>query len=456
MKKALLFISVFFLVTNIFAQIPTAHHYSKRLGSSNNIGASENTLTHDHAHKTTGPGGSRWYSFYDYLTLSNPFRYTGEVVEWSWFSNKAITWDQYLQIYDTMQSNSCAFIFDPTFNSNYGGFNDSNFYSGMIAISPNDPYTIDSITIYGSYFRTAINPTAVDTLRIAMMYGKDTGSNISINYLTGMTPFYDVDTIKYASFIYDSVNVICGSTLTSNPVPLVKDIYLTAADTSPINIKAFKTSISNFNVPANQLTALTITFKNGQNVPLWDTIVVDTAGSELFLYNTFSGAFCQEYPDSFPAYYQGYYNAGYLNPSCNISIFDDTGNLRNYYAPLYDFLQPTVALYADFPIVDLHVTCGNCNLTNRPGGAGVKNIEVAQNNASLFPNPASDNISIRIKSQFSKGAICVTDMLGREIYKSELTGINQSIDVSQWVNGMYICNVIAEGKVSIQKFVVNH
>jgi hypothetical protein len=67
---------------------------------------------------------------------------------------------------------------------------------------------------------------------------------------------------------------------------------------------------------------------------------------------------------------------------------------------------------------------------------GVKNINESTQ-VSIFPNPASDNISFEYASDGSTTTIMITNLLGQTMYESEMTTNTQSIDVHSWSAGLY-------------------
>ncbi len=74
---------------------------------------------------------------------------------------------------------------------------------------------------------------------------------------------------------------------------------------------------------------------------------------------------------------------------------------------------------------------------------------------SVSPNPASDNVSIKV-SNFEKGNIKIVDVLGNEIKNDSFSG-STTINVSEFRNGVYFIIVTGEGMETInRKLVVRH
>lgn len=80
-----------------------------------------------------------------------------------------------------------------------------------------------------------------------------------------------------------------------------------------------------------------------------------------------------------------------------------------------------------------------------------------QNTFYLYPNPAKDILFIKFNGSINKKhEIVVTDLLGKEIFSVSNSLENQTINLINWNNGMYICRVTDEGKVINKKFIVHH
>jgi hypothetical protein len=73
---------------------------------------------------------------------------------------------------------------------------------------------------------------------------------------------------------------------------------------------------------------------------------------------------------------------------------------------------------------------------------------------NVYPNPANNSINFNLSSFTPDEELLVTDIMGRAIYKELLKGINNTIDVSNWSEGVYFYQ-LSNNKETIQgKFVV--
>ena len=75
--------------------------------------------------------------------------------------------------------------------------------------------------------------------------------------------------------------------------------------------------------------------------------------------------------------------------------------------------------------------------------------------ATLFPNPASNVLNIHLNNSPNNNELIITDILGNEITKKTLTGIDNSINISTWKKGIYFYrlkngNETMEGKFEVE------
>lgn len=74
------------------------------------------------------------------------------------------------------------------------------------------------------------------------------------------------------------------------------------------------------------------------------------------------------------------------------------------------------------------------------------NIEV-----SLTPNPANDQLNISAKENIS--AVAISNVLGQELYNSNVEALETTLDLSNYANGTYFVTIVIEGN-SITKKVI--
>ena len=103
----------------------------------------------------------------------------------------------------------------------------------------------------------------------------------------------------------------------------------------------------------------------------------------------------------------------------------------HYYLPLFEENSP------------------NCNSTSYADVADSKF------DCRLFPNPAYDNINIKIGGDdFFYGKLEVSDINGRVIMSDVLNDYEYNIDVSNYNPGIYILNIITDRQLIRKKFII--
>ena len=74
-------------------------------------------------------------------------------------------------------------------------------------------------------------------------------------------------------------------------------------------------------------------------------------------------------------------------------------------------------------------------------------------NFSVYPNPASDRVTIQLPTTSVKSELVIYDYTGRKVKSNLSIENNTSIDVSNLSSGIYIFRVISSDKVGIQHFI---
>ncbi len=80
--------------------------------------------------------------------------------------------------------------------------------------------------------------------------------------------------------------------------------------------------------------------------------------------------------------------------------------------------------------------------------------ENKQSSINISPNPASAILNIHHSTCTSQETLLITDLLGTEVYKETLTGIDNTISISTWSAGIYFYEVRGEKESIRGKFVV--
>ena len=81
-------------------------------------------------------------------------------------------------------------------------------------------------------------------------------------------------------------------------------------------------------------------------------------------------------------------------------------------------------------------------------------VEAAQS-FKVYPNPASDLVSIKGTNGSLFNRVQAFDITGRVVYASDASGSSLSIDVSNWNNGIYLVQIATDSGVQVKRIVVN-
>ena len=81
--------------------------------------------------------------------------------------------------------------------------------------------------------------------------------------------------------------------------------------------------------------------------------------------------------------------------------------------------------------------------------------EVTRLKFEMYPNPASDKVSIQLPSGAENATVEFYDSLGRLALSKKVTRINNKMDVNALSKGIYILKVFTADQIGSQKFIKN-
>lgn len=71
----------------------------------------------------------------------------------------------------------------------------------------------------------------------------------------------------------------------------------------------------------------------------------------------------------------------------------------------------------------------------------------------ITPNPSSGEFTIQTKAVFN-GQVTVSDLSGKVIYSSEMTGLNLNVSSQHLVNGLYLVSLTEGAQTNTQKLII--
>ena len=76
-----------------------------------------------------------------------------------------------------------------------------------------------------------------------------------------------------------------------------------------------------------------------------------------------------------------------------------------------------------------------------------------ENNLVLFPNPATDEITIKTNGNLKGATISISSLLGQELEKFTLNSKVKTLNISNYQSGIYILKVNSQDGIQSYKFI---
>ena len=158
---------------------------------------------------------------------------------------------------------------------------------------------------------------------------------------------------------------------------------------------------------------------------------------------------------------------GFTFPSYNIYRGNSPSTLTlwitvnsNVFA--YTDLTPPSTVYYAIEVVDSAGCNPSARMANNysttmsnianPNSTGINELQ-ALKNISIYPNPTSTLLNIHSQLSNLNSQLIITDLLGNEIYKEMLIGIDNTISILTWSNSIYFYEVRRQEGSTRGKFV---
>jgi hypothetical protein len=85
--------------------------------------------------------------------------------------------------------------------------------------------------------------------------------------------------------------------------------------------------------------------------------------------------------------------------------------------------------------------------------SGISNGEIENSSLQIFPNPANDNLTVRLFNDKPAGEIRIYNLLGQQYRALTISGDHTTIDVSDLSKGIYIMYLATDKNIYRQKFI---
>ena len=86
---------------------------------------------------------------------------------------------------------------------------------------------------------------------------------------------------------------------------------------------------------------------------------------------------------------------------------------------------------------------------------GVKEITKEKSNLNVYPNPANQIVNLSFEKEFH-GVLSVIDMMGKEIVRQTINGMNSKIDLSNVQDGLYTIRSVSGSEVQTKNMMIVH
>lgn len=200
-------------------------------------------------------------------------------------------------------------------------------------------------------------------------------------------------------------------------------------------------------------------YVNGKidDIGIWDRALTEAEVSELYIGCSVS-AILQPYSISVLSGSEASFTVAGSDPNCTFQWQTDLGlgwqNLTN--AGQYSGVNTSTLTVLNTNASNNNqnfrcvITLGTCSSSSSSAVLTVLPVSVTENenlSFSIFPNPASTNLTLQIESALIGSEFSIYDAVGNVVLKDKILSTNQNISISNLSNGNYILRVGNENKL---------
>jgi Secretion system C-terminal sorting domain len=399
---------------------------------------------------------SEWFSYYDAV---NDTTNTANFFAPMW--RDSLVKVRYSNGLFNADMTTCSSIFNPKANMFYNPIGEL-YQANTFQVTPTNAYSIDSIRIFGNYFRKPTKTNIVDTLRFVYTKNTDffTGANLN-------TCNYYIDAVNYPGFDVDFGVGIADTPITRMPNldpnkmqmegtgTIVKDIILNNASYPDSNTTTYFSIPTNLAMAANGFAMSSVTFVSGDTYVNGDTIgafnrfrpltnsFVDLSGNEVA-----------------PKYIADDRNENGTANSRAVTFAANSIGYNFYISAMFntgrDANNKVSSGRNQYIDIEYKVTCPTC------GFVSINDIK-NQVSVAVSPNPASDVVKfdMNFNQSFKATTITLTNMTGQIVKTVQLGNVSANstkgymMNVADLSKGLYIYTITADGKSQSGKLSVN-
>jgi len=353
-------------------------------------------------------------------------------------------------------------------------------FTGFMAVSMYNAYTVDSVRVDGWYsrvFTTTQKTNVVDTMVLTFVEGPSTSpstSDLPGASTTGTD--YGVVTVYYNQMFHDAVNNRAAHNGGTPVTTYTYYIPLTAADScgtlTNYSLSVYprvghSDPVISFPVPAGHIMAMSATFKSGDALypafPLQDSVTYVSGGNILNKYNHFEPMVyyaCTGTPggSSSATAWPPYDVSNLASGEFGLVGGGLPGAFSKYYTN-WDLIAAGsggshLPPSAQYPAISYHLHCPTCDSVGTASLA-VKNV-VGLGSVFATPNPATDQVIISFGQVTGNTDVTLTDMVGQVVASQTVSNGRAFFNTSALASGIYIYSVTANGQSATGRVVVAH
>lgn len=314
--------------------------------------------------------------------------------------------------------------------------------AGELKLDVTSTYILDSVEIWGLYYRGTKSPTSVDTILINIAL-KERGQSV---YRFGGTLATNLgtDTVFFPAKFYDQPrNAMKDSAVTSFMTIKVPMTAASENDTLENGVNFVKVPV-NLSIPANKLVYLSYEFIPGYSwVANYDTLTS---------FNRWRFLSFDENPDQFPTYTKRDYNVSEILPQ-DVRI-NDAGSWNGWYIPSFAYMGGATNTYSYTHHCVFYKIHGVTNF----GWVNI-NDQVSANDllGNAYPNPVSQGTQLVIPVKANNATLTISDVIGKQIMSigaSNMVDGNAIINTASLTPGLYFYTLSVDNVKVSKKFVV--
>lgn len=297
---------------------------------------------------------------------------------------------------------------------NYNDTDEDGAEIPTISLNQSASLNIDSVYIMGGYFREANTPAGTkDTLIVGFLTDLDTNDLMTLTY-TGSGEI----ACRFYAVGYDAATGVQTNAVVVK-YPMGDEQVCEVDETGSYYPQIYSIPVGIENI-AGKVWNVAYTFKRGYDINLNDT---------LYNYSHFTAFIFQDpradYSFGSEELINNMNQGGFVDTDIRYDLHAETSWMFGIYGP--SVMWHSTAGF-DYPYLGLYVSCNDCEWV------GVE--EMAKENLTVYPNPATNNINVSTGSD-KQMLVELFNLVGQRVYSENVVN-STVINVSNLKAGVYL------------------